>query len=127
MHILLDQNVPDSVATVFENRGHTVLYLRDVLAPDSPDEIVAAFSEAENAVLVSLDGDFRRLAPRIPDRQRRRFKKLSRIELRCNPIQTEQRLSVAMSLIEAEYQIAQASRDSRMIVSIGNSFIRTER
>ena len=82
MRILLDQNVPDSVAAVFEDRGHTVLYLRDVLAPDSPDEIVAAFSEAEDAVLVSLDGDFKRIAPRIPNSQRRRFRRLSRIALR---------------------------------------------
>ena len=123
----MDQNVPDSVAAVFEDRGHTVLYLRDVLAPDSPDEIVAAFSEAEDAVLVSLDGDFKRIAPRIPNSQRRRFRRLSRIALRCNPLQAEQRLSVAMPLIEAEYDIAQASPDPRMIVSIGNSFIRTER
>ncbi len=127
MRILLDQNVPDSVAAVFEDRGHTVLYLRDVLATDSPDEVVAAFSEAEDAVLVSLDGDFRRIAPRIPDSQLRRFRRLSRIALRCNPLQAEQRLSVAMPLIEAEYNIAQASPDPRMIVSIGNSFIRTER
>lgn len=127
MRFLLDQNVPDSVAAVFKDRGHTVLYLRDVLATDSPDEVVAAFSEAEDAVLVSLDGDFRRIAPRIPDSQQRRFRRLSRIALRCNPIQAENRLSVAMSLIEAEYDIAQASHDPRMIVSIGNSFIRTER
>ncbi len=32
-----------------------------------------------------------------------------------------------MGLIEAEYEIAQNSHDKRMIVAIGNSFIRTER
>ena len=123
----MDQNVPDSVAAVFKDRGHTVLYLRDVLATDSPDEVVAAFSEAEDAVLVSLDGDFRRIAPRIPDSQQSRFRRLIRIALRCNPIQAETPLSLSMSLIEAEYDIAQARHDPRMIVSIGNSFIRTER
>ncbi len=127
MRLLLDQNVPNSVATVFADRGYTVLHLRDLVAPDSPDPIVATVSELENAVLVSSDGDFDKIAPRVPDGQRRRFRKLSRITLKCKPSRAAQRIAAAMSLIEAEYEIAQNSRDPRMIVVVGDSFIRTNR
>lgn len=128
MRLLLDQNVPDSVATVFRNRGHAVLHLREVVAPDSPDEIVAAVSEIEEAILVSSDGDFdKMIAPRIPDGQKRRYRKLSRITLKCKASRAAQRIEVAMSLIESEFEIAQNSHDPRMFVVLGNGFIRTNR
>ena len=127
MRLLLDQNVPDSVATVFESRGHAVLRLRDITDPNAPDLLVAAISEIEEAVLVSADGDFRKIAPRVPDGQRRRFRKLSRITLQCNAAQSAQRVSEAMTLIEAEYEMARGRADPRMIITIGNSYIRTER
>lgn len=128
MHVLLDNNVPDSVAQVFRQHGHSVTRLRDVLPTDSPDPVVAAASEIIGAVLVSADSDFRKqIAPRIPKGLKTRFRKLSRITLNCNPRQSAQRIAKAMSLIEAEFEIAQNSRDKRMVISIGNSFIRTER
>jgi hypothetical protein len=40
--------------------------LRERIAADSPDPLVAAVSEMHGAVLVSLDSDFRRLAPACP-------------------------------------------------------------
>ncbi len=43
--------------------GHEVILLREQLAPDSPDPLVAAVSEMNGAVLVSLDSDLKRLAP----------------------------------------------------------------
>ena len=127
MRLLLDQNVPDSVATIFKDRGHEVVYLRDILPPDTPDPIVATVSELEKLVLVSSDGDFDKIAPRIPVGQKQRFRKLSRISLKCKAPHAAKRLSAAMSLIEAEYAIAEKSNDPRMIIVVGNSFIRTER
>lgn len=127
MRLLLDQNVPDSVARVCRDSGHTVLLLRDIAAPDSPDEIVATVSEMEDAILVSSDGDFNKIAPRISDGQKRRFKKLSRITLKCNAPQAARRMKAAMSLIESEYEFAQKSHDSRMFIVLGKSFIRTDR
>jgi predicted nuclease of predicted toxin-antitoxin system len=97
------------------------------MAPDSPDPIVATVSENEEAILVSSDGDFRAIAPRIPDGQKKRFRKLSRITLKCNPAQAAQRISAAMSLIESEYEIAQNSHDPRMMIIVSNSYIRTDR
>jgi predicted nuclease of predicted toxin-antitoxin system len=111
LRVLLDQNVPDSVALVFQEHGHEVIFLRDILPPDSPDQVVADVSETEGAILVSCDGDFQRIAPRIPEGQRRRFARLSRISLNCPEPQAANRVRAAMSFLEAEWQIAQSAND----------------
>lgn len=126
MQFLLDENVPVSVADVLRRHGHTVEFVREILPPTSPDPMVATVSEEIGTVLISHDKDFRSIAPRIPV-GRRRFRRLSRIALTCSEPQAAQRMEKAMSLVETEYEIAQQSQDKRMIVVIGNSFIKTER
>ena len=81
LRLLLDHNVPDSVAAVFEEYGHEVHLLRDALLRDSRDPIVAAVSEENDWILVSCDKDFRSIAPRVPRGMRMRFRRLSRISL----------------------------------------------
>ena len=79
-----------------------------------------------DAVLVSHDSDFKTLAPRAGV-GKSRFRKLSRIGLKCNEPQAAGRIKVAMSLIEHEWEVAEHSSDKRMIVEIGYSVIRTIR
>jgi predicted nuclease of predicted toxin-antitoxin system len=122
----LDHCVPDSVGQVLRNAGHDVVFLRERLAPDSPDPLVAAFAEMSGAVLVSIDTDFQTLAPRIGV-GRRRFRKLSRVGLRCNEPQAARRIEASLTLIEHEWRVAQASSDKRMIVEVGSTHIRTVR
>lgn len=121
----VDHCVPDSVGHVLRDAGHEVILLRERIAPDSPDPLVAAVSEMHGAVLVSLDADFRRLAPRVPIGQRQRFRRLSRVGLRCRAPRCASRLSVTLSLIEHEWMIASLSADKRMIVEIGESYVRS--
>lgn len=123
----IDHCVPDSVGRVLLEAGHEVILLRERIAPDSPDPLVAAVSEMNGAVLISLDSDFKRLAPRVPIGQRQRFRRLSRIGLRCKAPRCAQRLTVTLSLIEHEWIVAQSSADKRMIVEIGESYIRSIR
>ena len=127
MRLLLDHNVPVSVADVFREHGHTVQLVSELLPTDSPDHLIAAVSEEDGSVLVSCDGDFKVIAPRIPMGMRSRFRRLSRIWLCCNEPQAAQRVRIAMSLIEAEYEIAQNSADRRMHIVIQNSGIKTHR
>ncbi len=127
MRLLLDHNVPDSVADVFRQHGHIVQLVRDILPIDSPDPLVATVSEEDGSILVSCDRDFKVIAPRIPKGMRARFRKLSRISLDCNEPQAAQRVQAAMSLIEAEYEIAQHSHDKRMFIVIQNTGIKTHR
>jgi hypothetical protein len=114
------------VRRVLVDAGHEVVLLREYLAPDSPDPLVAAVSEMNDAVLVSMDRDFQSLAPRIGI-GRSRFRRLSRIALRCCEPQAAGRVKVAMSLIEHEWKVARSSSDKRMIVEIGTTHIRTIR
>lgn len=127
LRLLLDHNVPESVARVFRGRGHQVTLVRDILPTDSPDPLIAAVSEEVGAILVSCDRDFRQIAPRIPKGKRARFQKLSRISLECNETIAAVRVTDAMSFIEAEWEIAQARADKRMIVVIQNSGMKTQR
>jgi predicted nuclease of predicted toxin-antitoxin system len=122
----VDHCVPDSVGRALSEAGHEVVLLRQQLAPNSPDPLVAAVSEMNEAVLVSHDSDFRTLAPRAGI-GRRRFRRLSRIALKCSEPQAAGRIKAAMSLIEHEWKVAQASPDKRIIVEIGSSVIRTIR
>lgn len=122
----LDNCVPDSVAHVLRDAGHEVIFLRDTIPKDSPDQVVARVSEALDAVLVSYDKDFKALAPRIGVGQRR-FRKLSRVGFRCREPQAARRMEAALSLIEHEWQTAQTTTDKRMIIEIGDTAIRTIR
>lgn len=106
--------------------GHEVILLRERLATDAPDPVVATVSEMNDAILISMDGDFRELAPRIGI-GKRRFRRLSRIGIRCDAPQAAKRLEIALSLIEHEWLRAQASSDKRMIVEIMMTVIRTIR
>lgn len=127
MRFILDENVPVSVRGVLEAHGHTVEWIMDHTARGASDPVVATISETLDAVLVSFDGDFERIAPRVPDGFKRRYKRLSRIWLKCSEYQSAQRLAKSMSLMESEYEIAQKSDDVRMLIWLSNSYIKIHR
>lgn len=106
--------------------GFEVKLLREIMASNSPDPLVAAAAEASGSVLVSFDKDFNAIASRTGV-SNRRFKKLSRIHLGCSEPQAAGRVKAAISLIEHEWQVAQTSTDQRMIVEIGTTVIKTQR
>ena len=127
MKFLLDQCVPASVEGVLVEAGHETIWVRNVLPTNSEDEIVAAVAENFGAVLVSMDKDFKKIAPRVPAGHRARFRRLSRVSLDCIEPHAAARCREAMSLVEAEFHLASQRQDPRMIVLIGESYIRTNR
>jgi len=122
-----DHNVTESVCRLLEERGHEVVRLRDELPPDSPDPVVAKYAEQMEAVLISHDGDFRSIAPRIPHGERARFRKLSRIHLRCDYPSAEKRVAAAIDLVEFEWNLAQERADKRIHIVIQKAGIKTNR
>jgi predicted nuclease of predicted toxin-antitoxin system len=126
LKFFLDHNVPASVGRVLQDSGHTVLYLTDVIAENSPDQLVCAVAEANDCILVGHDGDMRQLAQRHGVGQRR-FRKLSLIKLSCRETRSAQRVSEAMTLIEHEWEYSAASTDRRIFIEIGDSVISTKR
>lgn len=127
MQFILDENVPKSVQTQLVKLGYKCSFSREFIPLGSVDQLVAFLSEQKGCILVSFDGDFKKVAPKIPKGQRKRFRKLSRIQLHCTEFQAAERLNRAIGLIENEYIIAQNSSDQRMIVEVGKSFIKTMR
>jgi predicted nuclease of predicted toxin-antitoxin system len=127
MQFILDENILKSVQTKLNESGYECNFRREFIPLGSVDPLVAFLSEQKGSVLVSFDGDFKKIAPRVPERQRKRFRKLSRIHLRCTEFQAAQRLKSALGLIENEFDIAQNSPDQRMIIEVGKSYIKTQR
>lgn len=58
MTLLIDENVPNSVAEFFAGRGHHVSYVRDVLPAGTPDPVVARIGDRLSAIVVTWDRDF---------------------------------------------------------------------
>jgi predicted nuclease of predicted toxin-antitoxin system len=112
--------VAESVCKLLEARGHDVTRSRAVIPPDSPDPIVAKAAQDADAILISEDGDFKSLV----QRKGRRFKRLSRVSLRCGSAQTANRMAAALSLVEFEFAQAQIRQDKRIIIEIHVSLIR---
>jgi len=66
MHFMLDENVPVSVTEMLSDNGHTAECVLDHAPPGSPDPLVATVCEELQAILVSFDGDFQKISPRVP-------------------------------------------------------------
>lgn len=129
LRFFVDQCVPESVAKTLENHGHEAIRLRERIAPDSPDTLVAAVSEANDAILVTMDGDFRKIASSHGVGSRR-YRRLSLLRFeRCRESRAARRLEEAMSLIQHEWKAGErrGSSDRRMYVVITDSTIRTHR
>ena len=129
MRFFVDQCVPESVARTLENHGHEAIRLRERIAPDSPDTLVAAVSEANDAILVTMDGDFRKIASSHGVGSRR-YRRLSLLRFeRCRESRAARRLEEAMSLIEHEWNFGGGNSPvgRRMYVVITEATIRTHR
>jgi predicted nuclease of predicted toxin-antitoxin system len=123
----IDHCIPESVAKVIEAEGMQVIRLRTKTATDAPDPLVAALAEANDAVLVTMDSDFKTIARRVGIGQRR-YKKLSLLRFeRCREAQFAHRLKTAVSLIRHEWAFGNGKHDRRMFVVITAAAIRTHR
>ncbi len=129
MRFFVDQCVPESVSRVLEKHGHEVQRLRESIGPDSPDTLVAAVAESNDAILVTLDADFKKINSRYGiGKSRYRHLSLLRFE-RCRESETAKRLDEAMSLIQHEWDVGHDKSETqrRLYVVITKETIRTYR
>jgi predicted nuclease of predicted toxin-antitoxin system len=127
MYFLLDENVPQDVADMLIRHGHRAEFIRDYVPPGAPDPLVATVAEELDAILVSFDGDFERIAPRIPQGERARFRRLSRVWMCCGEPQAAQRLERGLPLVQAEFDLSQQQSDKRMRMWIAKGYYKTIR
>ena len=64
---MLDENVGASVGRKIAECGCECQYIRDLIPDGSVDQLVAFVAEDSHTILLSHDGDFKKIAPRIPD------------------------------------------------------------
>jgi predicted nuclease of predicted toxin-antitoxin system len=124
MQLLIDENVPKSVADFFAARGHSVQYVRDVLAAGTPDPIVAAVGDRLSAIVVTWDRDFEKIVNRIPDGNKTRFRRLGRISFKCDEPKGRRLLERWIDHIELHYSKAINDDDIRMIIQIQDSGVK---
>ena len=127
MKFLLDNNVPNGVAVMLRGLGHDVALVRDLLTQDAPDPLVAAAAERDGRVLVSLDRDFETLDPGRPSGFRARFRRLSRIWLRCRPARSAERIRLFIREIKWEEKAHAEQGLAKMNIHLFDNGFKTHR
>lgn len=99
LNFFTDVNVPDSVGAFLLARGHDVVKVRDVMAIDTKDPIIAEAAMQADRILISWDKDFnhqRFLKPR--------FRDLNRIGFSCPEPDGADRLAEIIDLVEFAFE-----------------------
>lgn len=126
LKLFLDEGVPDSVGRAFMEAGHQVAFLNKTLARGSSDQLVCAIAQINDAILVALDGDMKRIAQGHGVGSGR-FRRLGLIKLSCYEPDAARRVRGAMSLIEHEWVFTEGSTGRRIFVEISDTVIRSFR
>jgi predicted nuclease of predicted toxin-antitoxin system len=121
MFLLIDENVPRSVADFFASRGHDVRFVLDLFPAGVPDPVIATIGDRLSAIVVTWDRDFEKLVSRVPEGNREKFRRLGRISFRCNEVKGRLLLERWISHIEFHYASARTRKDFRMMVQIQES------
>ncbi len=124
MLLLIDENVPNSVAELFRARGHDVRFVRDLFPAGSPDPVIATIGDRLSAIVVTWDHDFDTLVRRIPEGNKSRFRHLGRISFRCSEVRGRELLERWIDMIEYHYDHAGQDADIRMIVQLQESGVK---
>ena len=124
MLLLIDENVPASVADFLRSRGHDVRFVRDLFPRGTPDPVIAAIGDQMSAIVVTWDRDFESLVKRIPEGNRAKFRRLGRLSFRCN--EAHGRTLIERWIGHVEFHFADVARtgEGRMIVQIQESGIK---
>lgn len=121
MLLLIDENVPNSVAKFFTSRGHDVRFVRDLFPAGTPDPVIATIGDRMSAIVVTWDKDFEDLVRRVPEGNRAKFRRLGRISFRCNETRGCALLDQWIDHIEFHHEQAIKKKTFRMIVQIQES------
>jgi predicted nuclease of predicted toxin-antitoxin system len=128
MTVLLDEGTPALAALPFLDRGHHVIYHSDVLESGAKDEVVAITAIINQAALIAVDSDMKRLVRRFgAPSASERYDKLDLISISCAETLAAKRLDQAMSFIEHEWHISRAKTARRLWVDVGRHRLVTHR
>lgn len=117
LRFFLDNNVPDSIGSFLQRRGHSVQRQRFYIPADSPDPVVAMTALKAGRILITQDKDFN--SQRF---QQERFAGLSRVSLSGGSTTLLPAMKEHLHLIEFQWTHCQRIKAARMIafVKLGN-------
>lgn len=120
MNLLIDECVPMSVAQVFADRKHNLVYVAKELGQKTPDLLVAETANENSLILITWNvRDFRRLGlRRKPPDNKQRFRNAGMISFTCEEIQGATRAKQLIESIEFEYQQTLKRPDKRLFIEI---------
>lgn len=122
MKLLIDENVPMSVADFFRERGHEVHLVVDLLGAGSPDPLVAVGGDQLSAIVVTWNHrDFKTLTARAPLDNVSKYRRLGRISFRCAEPKGRRRAEELIEWIEFEYMQVQKRQDQRLLIEISDT------
>jgi|SRR5260370_29131324 hypothetical protein len=125
MLLLIDENVPNSVAELFRERSHDVRFVADLFPSGTPDSAIAMAGDEMGAIVVTWNQrDFEKSAPRVPKGGLQRSQPVGRINFRCREARGRQRLEQMIEWIEFEYAQVLKLRDHRLMIEIGETSVR---
>ena len=106
--------------------GHSVGFLNKTPNRGAADKVVCVIADINDAILVALDGDMKRIAQGYGVGGRR-YLNLGLIKLSCFEPDAAERVRAAMSLIEHEWNFTEGQMGRRIFIEIMNTVIRTMR
>lgn len=125
MLLLIDEDVPESVVEFLRERGHEILYARNLTGSGAKDPVVARIGDEATAIIVTWNQkDFKRLAARIPEENFQRFRRLGRISFTCRHSRGRARIEEVIDHIELLYQASLARRDKRLLIEVHQTAIK---
>lgn len=99
-------------------------FVRDLFPAGTPDPVIATTGDHLSAIVVTWDRDFDRLARRIPEGNRARFRRLGRISFRCSESHGRRLIERWIGYIEYHFERVSEGADARMIVQIQENAIK---
>jgi hypothetical protein len=118
---LVDECLPNSVASFFESQGYEVHIVGRLLPSGSPDANVVAAALDLGAIVVTTDHHFRPLKSSMHG-YGGRLGRADRIYFTCEHPRVLARVKQLIDVIEREYQLARSSGQKFMIKITENSF-----
>lgn len=128
LRLIVDENVPSSVAHFLRERGHEVSLVLDLFPAGTADPVIARMASELRATVVTHNcRHFKGLAARITKKGAPSYPGMSLFGLTCKEEFSLGRIQEHIHLIESEAARLQVLPDSRLIIEIGNGYLRIER
>jgi hypothetical protein len=123
VRFLTDQNVQQSVVRSLRALHHDVKLSRNVVGAQAKDEVVATAAVELERVLISHDGDMRRVERYISEAAKRRYPTLCRLMFACEEAESRARMRLFLPVVELWFEEARKG-GFPMLIEVGRSRLR---